>query len=720
MFEFFKKASRFCISAITLFALVFTLANNSNAQDNTLAYNNEKVSDQSEKTTTTETTSILTSEKKYFSSINLAAEDSAAPQSEFMKNLQVSGVVRFITYYRNMDKYYGDMIGGDKSIGFSDYPFAPGAVAQGAYPLLELNMTSTIAKKADFNVGYSFAHFYTGETSGDASKVATAIQNLRFSGNMYSKRGKLGLSMGTTIWAKLSRFTMGQADYRDDYFDRFPWDWYRNSFLRYDEYYGLGTNIGMPAYARSPFQGVALSGELYRPNVNFSLLYGRTNTSATQSVAINGYPSRTVAARVEKPIFIKWFNGAFGVNYYKRTANELTKGEQKLDQNYVVSTDMNATIKKIKVSYEIGYGKVNNPSSRGANEPIWGGGQGGTAMFGKIEMDKKSTTFPLSLEAYRIDYNFVSLDNSILNSNSSVHTGGYTTPTAGDPQHDYDNFLLMNVAQEVGQYANNRWGVILKGEKKIGRFVFQAGYALSQELVNKHDTITMQHRVNAFSRSRFRPWYQSGGNYGTLRSVWRRTYETFTINDKANGQSTDYKKAFAGVDLMAKYKCKLFNRDLVLMNFFNYTSVQDMDIISNPVPTFGTTALVASYYNDFLAAYNFAKKWTAIGDIGFEKMTGNNRVNMYDPALAASGSSGFTTDRVKGLTMLQKGYSLALGLSYDFAKNASIHLRNRWMYQNPDEGDVLVLKWLGYKKTESFVADQFVGTETTLEFKLFF
>lgn len=714
MLDFLKHKSRFCISGAVVLSLMLTIPSESMAQ--VLAYNGEKTSEkttESSKSESVNTTNTVLAAKKY-PMFSVTPDTVIKEQSEFLKNLTVGGVMRFITYYRNMNQSYSDMVGSEKGLTFADYAGSPGAVAQGAYPTVELALSSRIKSVADFNVGYSFAHLFTGQTDGDGGKGISATQNLRFSGNVYTKYAKIGVSAGTVMWVKMSKFTMGQAEYRDDYFDRYPWDWYRNSFLRYDEYYGMGSNVGGQSLLRTAFQGVTTNIDFYRSGINLMMLFGRTNTSAFQGNNAAGYPSRTVGVRLEKSLFKKWFNGTFGGNYYNRYATELNDYTHHYDGNYVVSTDMVAKINKIRVSYEVAYGKVNNPVTNGESERIWGAGQGGTAIFGKVELDKKTTTFPLSFEAYRIDYNFASLDNSVLNSNASVQTGGYQKPQAGEPYGDYDSYLLKNVAQEVGQYANNRWGWALKAEKKLGRFVLQAGWGVSQELENLSNTLTIQHRVAAFSRSRFRPWYQQGGPYNRIKSVYRRTYETLTINDAVNGESTDYRKTFASVDLMGKYKCKIFDREFVIMDFFNYTSVQDF---FNPIPTFGSTPFVYTYYNDITAAYHLAKKITLIGNVGYEKMKGNNRVDMFDPT--AISAAGVTTDRTKGITLDQRGYVFGLGVSYDFAKNASIHLRNKWLYQNDD---TLFMEKLFHssRDQQSFPLDKYRGTETTVEMKLFF
>ena len=165
MLDFLKHKSRCCFTGAAVLSLMLALSSESNAQE-VFAYNGEKTSDkvaESNKSENTSTVSTVLKSKKY-PAFSIMGDTLIRENSEFMKNLTVGGVFRFITYYRNMDQMYDyskSMIGSEKSLSFTDYPFSPGAVAQGAYPMVELALSSRIKNNADFNIGYSFAHFFT-------------------------------------------------------------------------------------------------------------------------------------------------------------------------------------------------------------------------------------------------------------------------------------------------------------------------------------------------------------------------------------------------------------------------------------------------------------------------------------------------------------------------------------------------------------------------------
>jgi hypothetical protein len=599
--------------------------------------------------------------------------------------LVVSGVIRFITYYRDMSKAYSDMITSKKNISFLDYPLAnAGTTSTGGYPLIELSLTSKVSANFNFHVGYSLAHNFTGQADGDLARNISSRQKLFFSGNYNTRDVKVGLTAGTILWTAISKFTVSQPEYRDDYFDRLPWDWYRKSFERYENYYSLSANVGsQQSVGTAPVQGFVSNVDLLPYDIKIKTLFGRTNRTLAPADATTYFPAYTFSNRAEKTIFTGPLLGIFGVNYYLKAA-DTDRSHGIPDNTQILSADAKLKIRKIGIFSELGVGKINNPSAQNKT---------GVAFNLKVDLDKNVSPLPVSAEIYSIDKNVVSLDGGVLNSgNSHVLDGGYAT------QYIYSQLLAVNVMQETQQLANNRRGIILKAEKKIGRLKVQINTAMSQEIENLFDTITIQHRVNAFSRSRFRPWYQAGGPYARLKSQWRRTYETITINDEALGNSTNYKKGFNGVDLLLKYKLNFLKRELVLINITNYNSVQDA---FSPIPIFSSKAFIRTFYNEFTAAYKLGGKFTIVGTAGIERVLGNTRVNLSpDKITDASGNPYAAKDRV----IDQTGTRLGTGIDYDFSATAGLHLRRTWMSQ----------------KDKNFIQDQFKGNETTIELKIFF
>jgi hypothetical protein len=600
--------------------------------------------------------------------------------------LMVGGTIRFLTIYRNMQESYEDMITSDRNISFLDYPLANVGVANfGGFPLLELNMQAKISPAFSFNVGYSFGHSFIGASEHEKARNVSSRQNLYFTGRLSTDVANFSLSAGGILWTSISRFTMGQPNYRDNYFERLPWDWYRNSFLRYEEYYTLNMNLGGEAAGRSPVQGFIGIVDFYKIGLKVHSVFGRTNRSVAIANASTHFPSYTYGGKIEKSIFTPTLDGRVSMNFYTRSA-KLTKGSPTNDLNQIVSIDSKMKIKKVIMKGEVGLCHIDNPASKNKQ---------GTAVILGTEISKKISPVPFEFEVYNIDYNFASIDGSVMNTNTTVRDGGFAT------EFIYDNMLLINIAQEVGMIANNRRGLHLNGEANISKIKVQFGIAASQEIENRHDTLTIQHRVNAFSRSRFRPWFQASGPYGRIKSGWRRTYETLTITDDPSVSDT-YKKGFNTLELLLKYRTTFLGKDLVIMNFYAFNSIQDR---FSPIPDFSDKSFVRLYFADLTAALKLTQKASIVGYAGIEKVLGGMRVDLADDqGNRINGADGKPAYDPNGNTIDQTGLGFGLGIDYDVNKTTGLHLRHTWMNH----------------KDKNFTRDVFKGQETTFELKIFF
>lgn len=598
-----------------------------------------------------------------------------------LDNIQLSGTIRLLGIYRNMKEYYRDMATSPKNFSIYDYPLASvGTNVGGGFPQLELNLTSKISPRFLFNVGYSFANTMTGDGYGNAGRSASSRQNLFFNGKINAGAVRFDIMAGGILWTGLSRFTMGQPEYRDSYFNRLPWDWYRNSSLRYEEYYSLSRNVGAEANGRSPLIGFVAKTDILPLGVKVTTLYGRTNTNVPVGLYTKHFPSYTVGVRVEKIIFTRYVAGKIGLNYRGRFNEENAGNGIPINQE-MYTLDFNLKVRKVRFAGEAGTSMMkgrnigDNPSDFSTPHT-----QQGYGFSLKAELDRDLTTLPISLEYYHIDKWMASQDGSIINGNPKLSTDVL-----------YDLYYQQNLAQEIGIIVNNRQGINLKAEKNVGKLKVQFGAAWSQDLTSNGDTVTFQHRVNSFSRSRFHPWFNAGGNYGRIKSGWMRTYEVVTITDKANGISTDYLKGYSAMELLLKYKITLFSRDLILLNYNSYNSVQDR------LAVLGVTddAFVRVFFEDFTASYKLSKKVSIVGNFGIERALGGKRTTGGTAQEIASGNTK---------PIDQVGHAYALGIDYDFAKNAGLHLRHTWMDH----------------KDRNWSDDRFKGTETNIELKIFF
>ena len=594
------------------------------------------------------------------------------------ENLELTGVVRFLTTYRNMTESYVDMTTSDKHIMFTDYPNSNASSGNNAgFPLLELNLKSQLKKNFNFNVGYSLGHAFSGDIDGKSQSIG-AVQNLNFGAQLKTGNIKTSIWAGEVLWTNLSRFTMGQPEFTDNYFDRLPWDWYRNSFTRYQEYHSLSSNIGAQNLGRSPLQGGIGVMDFLPLQASFKVIYGVTNRSISAANFGKGFPSYINGYRFEKYIFERAIRGKAGVNLYRKRAFTDFTGEIP-DNNTMYTLDFNVKVNKIKFTGEVGGSRVENPATVGDED--------GFGVAFKTEFDRRAVLWPFSVEFYNLTKNFGDVNGSILNSTPSVKQAGYTNEAI------YNDSYFGNVANEVGQLVNNRRGVNLNLEANLGDLKIQFGYSASQEIEKISDTLTIQHRVNALSRSRFRPWFQASGPYSRLKGFWFRTFETLTLNNE-DGYLERELLGFNAIDLRFKYRKKIGkNHEIVLINLSTINTIQEgFSAIALPS---SDANLVALLYNEFTAAFKLNKKITIIGNFAIESVKGSTRTDLSPDKLL---------ENVEDRVISQIGHMYALGIDYDLSRKASLHLRSKYM----DHED------------KNFVKDKFSGYETTFELKIFF
>lgn len=600
----------------------------------------------------------------------------------FKNDINVSGTVRFVSIYRNLgDAYADNKVKSSSNISFADYPIVGGGSAAGSsgFPMVDLLFSSKINRQADFIIAYSYSHFMSGIESKtvDNTRFLSNVQNLRIAGNYYTDYGKFSFQAGSILPAKLSKFSMGQVIYRDDYFDRLPWDWYRNSYTRYEEYYGLKNNMGGQNEGRALFYGTMMNGQITPLGINILLVYGRT--PSTSNIANIGklHPAATFGGRIEKTLFAKKVNGKYALNYYRKDAN-MNNIDGPVDNNSMTTGDFDFQFKGFKLSGEIAYSQITNivNSNISKTDVVKRDGIGYQV---KLDVSKKYIPFPLVIDGYYIPRNVVSLDGSILNTNNSVRYGGITNDNGALA---YDGSLFKNVVQEIGQYANNRWGANLKTDFKIGRLSVDLAAMITQEIEKSGDSVvTIQHRVNSFTRSRMNPYFMQAGPYGRVRSIFRRTYENVALT-----QERDNKKAFNAAEAWIMYKGKLLNKNFIFITYHTYsTSLSHQNLSDN----FNNNAYTRQYYTDATLIFKVLSKVALVGNYGFERLMGGKNT---------------VVDEVSGGSINQTGYSYGFGIDYDFLPSAGIHLRHKYFSQ----------------KDANFTLDKFNGTETTLEFKYFF
>jgi hypothetical protein len=580
-----------------------------------------------------------------------------------LENLGFSGTVDFVSFYRNMSIAYPDMSSPMKDLEFTPYP---GGNQYNAnfyrQPLLNLFISGSPSRGTSFAIEYAMSHFYTGLAS-DSSKKLNVQNVLQFHGNVNTSYGSFMLTAGGgAMNYSMSPFTMYNKDFREPMFEKLPWDWYTDASKKYNDLFNYSSTSNTSYLTNTATQGFILEGTNIPGNIGFSAFYGRSSFTTIPDRVDKGYPVEIFAGRLNKG---NDSTGKIGINYYN-LFGYTDRVKRIHDSREILTADFLVKNSKYKVYAEAGVGSVHNPASSG---------ELGAAFSVGFNLYNTKRGLPIYVQAYSVDVNVAALESAVLNANASVMQGGYGT----DPK--YNNGYYPAFLQEVGMMSNNRNGVILKIDKVFDKFRIELGNAVSQEKQNIFQGVSFGQMVNAFSRSRFTPWTQGAGPYGRINNRFRRSFETLAITDTGA-----YLKAFNAADLTLKVKLRLFKREVILSNYCFAGSVGKTISI---IPVFNESSFIRTFFEEFSAYFPLRRNIMLIGFYSIQTNKGNNQTQL-------------STENGKPIDQIGTGYGF--GIDYDFASNAGLFLRQRWMEQTDS----------------NFSADRFKGTETMLELKVFF
>jgi hypothetical protein len=145
-------------------------------------------------------------------------------------------------------------------------------------------------------------------------------------------------------------------------------------------------------------------------------------------------------------------------------------------------------------------------------------------------------------------------------------------------------------------------------------------------------------------------------------------------------------KGFNSIEVSYKTYFKVFNRKVMLFYLGGFHTVQrDFSVL----PKFSKESYLQSYNHQLEFYYELAPRISLSNYLGYDRIYGGDNTEV---------------DVVTQAPKNQQGISYAIGLDLQLSKNVGLYLRQRWMtYQD-----------------FSFELDQYKGSETTVELKIFF
>jgi len=599
--------------------------------------------------------------------------------------VRFSGYVRSFNQYRTMDKYYNDMYGGKNNLTINGVDPVNNLQSGYAEPLMMLQADASPSARTAIQVQYYLDNQMTGQRL-DSGRQRLLYRSFNFKGNIYSKVGTFTLTAGGgQNWARLSPLTLGNPlQYnRLEMFERLPWQYHGSSGARYNELYETQVPVADVRWARAATQGVILEGSGLPAGFGFTTIYGKTDNSggvagfvrASNSPFKNFFGSR---------IYNNYYGHEIGINFFNQfgytNAIQLKPENQK-----IISFDLKLKPKNFNIYLEMGAGSYASPDYK----ENWT-----AATILSVQGAKEVIGFPFNIQTFSIGQSVVNVSSDVLNTSIPYVQGTY--PGQAGIFSRYDGSTFPGFMSEVGQLTNNRQGVNLQMNPSIGKLKIAFGYSVNQEIENKfnsdprYNQISFQHKLNAFTRSRF-SYFQTGGPYSNILGSYRRVFEKIQITDA----TVDYLKSFNIVDLNLKYKISLFHKDLILVNYSSFSSAQDKLSAS---PILDNSAFVRYFFDEFTTFYSIHKKVALIGFAGVESMKANDRTELVD------NDGHITNDKTNGKARDQFGTGYGLGIDYDFAPKAGLFFRHRWFDH----------------KDKNFILDEFKGQESSVELKIFF
>lgn len=654
----------------------------------------------------------------------------AKTKKNWFKAMRYSGWARFYPMYRNMKTYYD--IAPESGLTLPVNISADDGYQQ---PLMLFKMEANPTAKTSFLFELQFDNLLKRKTNltDSTGKLANLYVLFCLQGDIDTRVGHFKLiAGGGSNWYRFSPSTLWGYQYRDDLFERYPWEPEGHDFGRYTSAYAIGDMPRDQRFGKQATQGFIFEGTNLPHGFDAAVLYGKAVTSGGFQSYITQAPINIFGTRVGKVL------GAHkvGFNYFNEFGHynnfviykPIVKGTDTfyVEDNHVsqIVTTVDGTFQFNKFSFytELGVGSY---LSSTYNEGLRDDAKSGVGNVSKykrkwdetlfLEVTTKKNFLPviLKVSAYRIGANVVNINSSV--ANTSVEQA---KPAVNTPNNYYTNYF-DGMVTDIGQLANNRQGINLSVSKRFfNRLSTKLGLSMAQEIKNLYgdlrngarigadsvadnpytNSISFEHRLNGLSRSRFAFAQRFTGPYGRIQSIYRRTYENIAITDTV----VDYKKSFSVIDLDLKYKTRFLGKEIIFSSFSIFSSVQDN---WSPIPVVGEKAFIRIFYEEFMTFYAIHPKLTLVGFLGMERVLGNSRTELADEDgnLIVDAQNRPIADP-NGKAVNQTGYGYGLGFDYNFHARASLNMRNRW-YTHEDK---------------NFTLDKFRGYEATLEFKVFF
>lgn len=591
----------------------------------------------------------------------------------FLSGLNLGGYYRGYFYSKYMNQKYGD-VGVKKTINVGD----------GYYdPTLFLYIGGTPTPNTSFGTEVIIANpfeLYRGpgyQNNGNVNPYFTAV--LR--GTIATDWGNFSAIAGGIEWLRLTPFTFGSniGFNRFSTFERKPWDPVGNIKTRYASYYYNGNINQDSRWGTQAFKGFILNGFLKNINTNIDIFFGKTAPNGGINREDVTAPSQNLGIRIKKNIDQD--------NYYSlNTFNSFNSSDSINKSNdiqwNIFTSEFQFKKNDIQISGEIGGGRYMSPNYKEG----WSEG-----VMLDLSLPKKLSFIPLMIRYFQIGKNFTSNVANFNNTSiAEINTGFVSNTSSGKGKGTPVNTPFGSSLDNVGDIANNRRGVALNTNFKVSKFMCSIGSQISgeMEVMSSGNLLNFGHRINSLVWSRLPgayPLYSKFGPNNRVGSYYRGAYESVKLSDTTSSGFNQFRKYYNAIDFQAKYKSKIFDKDIYINYLSTYSSAQNE---FSAFVKFNNQAYIRAQYHEIDIDYQVHKNFIIAIYGGLELIKGNQYTDLN--------SEGKARDQV----------GKAIGIGFDCALSAQTALFFRQ-------------RWFSFED-KNFINEKFSGNEGTIELKIYF
>ena len=543
-----------------------------------------------------------------------------------ISNIRMGGYFRFLGYVRNFHDMY-DLDVPNYYSGVHPQNTTIGVGTGYREPMMMLSISGKANKNVNIGTDLMLNSPFNGTFNNNS--IAMYLGTNVYS-TINSDYGKFGLHAGGIKWYRQSKLTVWAEEgyLRYSPFERAPYDPLTKEVSeRYSKYYDKGSISQDVRFGNVAFQGLTFTGSgIEGPDAStfsFQSIIGKTQHNVGEIISY-GKDDYSAGFRINNENN-SGQNIAFNF-FSSRTATDSVKNNYR--QFNIASIELDFNINDIRVTGELGRGSYKSHLSK-LNH--------GEAYVLNMDIPKNYLIIPIKLQFSRISPQAVNVNSSFQNTSvvelvqsSVIEEGADATimTSFGGPINN------------LGYLANNREGISVNTEFKIGAVSVSGGFGFYSELERINTNFSYSHKTNGLMLSRISYFSSGYGPYKQFNSYYRGVFENVNISDSiyVNNDtiSTGYidtnglplfDKFYCSSDLHLKYKTRVFGKDLYLFSLTNYNTAQDFFSI---LPVTNSSAFIRHFNQQFDLCYELNKTTAFVFKYGIERVLGNEFTDIDD------------------------------------------------------------------------------------------